>query len=256
MKVRKIKPDTFLQTHRSERENDMSRKLERLFRECPIPDEQILSNLGLFLHPRDLSRILFMDHIFQLIVDVQGIVMDFGTRWGTNMALFSALRNIYDPINKQRLIVGFDTFKGFPRITKEDRNTTIMGLGRVSVPKNYPDYLAQVLDFHDKIEPLGHLKKYELCIGDASEQIHLYFRKHPETIIALAFFDFNLYQATKDCLKAIQSRLVRGSVLAFDEVNDPTCPGETQALQEVFGLNNIRLQRFPRASRTSYFIVE
>ena len=65
----------------------------------------------------------------------------------------------------------------------------------------------------------------------------------------------NLYKPTKDCLEAIKPRLVKGSVVAFDELNDPTCPGETQALQEVFGLNNIKLLRFRPTSRVSYFIV-
>lgn len=256
MQKRKSEPDTFLHTHRSKKGSDLSKKLEKLFEECPIPDEQVLSNLGLFLHPKDLSRLLFMDHIFRLIVDVQGIVMDFGTRWGTNMAVFSSLRNIHDPINKLRSIVGFDTFTGFPKITPEDGNTEVMGVGRVAVTKNYLKYLEQILDIHNQIEPLGHIKKYEICIGDANKEIIKFFSRRPETIVALAFFDLNLYEPTKNCLKAIKPRLVRGSVVAFDEVNDPTCPGETQALKEVFGLNNIRLKRFPRASRTSYFVIE
>jgi hypothetical protein len=50
--------------------------------------------------------------------------------------------------------------------------------------------------------------------------------------------------------------LVKGSVIGFDELNDPDSPGETVALMEVFGLNNIKLKRYPYASRTSYFVVE
>ena len=41
-----------------------------------------------------------------------------------------------------------------------------------------------------------------------------------------------------------------------DELNDPDSPGETLALMEVFGLNNIRVKRFPYASRVSYFAIE
>ena len=81
-------------------------------------------------------------------------------------------------------------------------------------------------------------------------------KKHPETIIALAYFDFDVYKPTKKCLEAIKTHLVKGSILAFDELNDPDSPGETQALMEVFGLNNIQLRRYRYASRVSYFIVE
>jgi hypothetical protein len=44
--------------------------------------------------------------------------------------------------------------------------------------------------------------------------------------------------------------------LGFDELNDPDSPGETLALMEVFGLNNISLKRISFTARTSYFVVE
>mgnify|MGYP003625239661 FL=1 len=44
--------------------------------------------------------------------------------------------------------------------------------------------------------------------------------------------------------------------MCFDELNDPDSPGETLALMEVFGLENVTLKRFPYVSRISYFIVE
>jgi hypothetical protein len=54
----------------------------------------------------------------------------------------------------------------------------------------------------------------------------------------------------------IKPRLSKGSIVAFDELNDKDSPGETVALMEVFGLQNIRLQRYRYASRVSYFVVE
>ena len=98
------------------------------------------------MHPRDISRILFFNHIYSLIVDVPGIIIDFGTRWGTNMALFSSLRNIHDSVNKQRIIVGFDTFEGFPNISLQDDNSSIMEIGRVSVPLDCQKYLNSILN--------------------------------------------------------------------------------------------------------------
>ena len=89
-----------------------------------------------------------------------------------------------------------------------------------------------------------------------TKTIHEYLDDNPETIVALAYFDFDVYEPTKICLEAIKPRLVKGSILGFDELNDPDSPGETQALIEVFGLNNIRLKRYPYTSRTSYFVVE
>jgi hypothetical protein len=40
------------------------------------------------------------------------------------------------------------------------------------------------------------------------------------SIVAFAYFDFDLYEPTKGCLLTIKDRLTRGSILGFDELND------------------------------------
>ena len=227
------------------------------FKACPIPGRELIQNLGLFLTSKNLSRILFMDHIYKQIVDVHGVVMEFGTRWGQNISLFSALRGIYEPFNRNRKIIGFDTFTGFQNISdKYNANCSLIKEGSFSCTENYVDYLEKLMEFQEKDNPLSHVKKFELRKGDATQEIEGYFSDHPETIVALAFFDLDIYVPTKRCLELIMPRLVRGSLLAFDELNDQDCPGETRALDEVVGLNNLRLKRFQYTSRVSYFIYE
>ncbi len=232
------------------------KKLTKLLNNSPIPDDQILSNLGLYLSSKDLSRILFMYFIYKKVINLQGIIFDFGTRWGQNMALFNAFRGIYEPFNRHKKIVGFDTFTGFPSISKKDGASSLMKKGNISVTNNYEAYLNNIMRSHEALNPISHIKKYEIWKGDAIIEIEKYLKKYPETIIALAYFDFDIYEPTKKCLEAIRPHLVKGSLLAFDELNDHDSPGETIALKEVFGLNNITLKRYPYTSRTSYFIVE
>lgn len=227
-----------------------------LFKKNPIPNDQLLGNLGLFLNSKDLSRILFMDYIYRKNIDTQGVIMDFGTRWGHNMAIFCALRGIYEPYNRHKKIIGFDTFSGFPGISKEDGRSELMLKGNVSVTKNYKKYLEQIMNFHEHSNPLDHIKKYDIKAGDASVELQKYLKEHPETIVSLAYFDFDIYEPTKKCLELIKPHLVKGSVLAFDELNDQDSPGETIALKEVFGLNKIHLKRGRYTSRVSYFIFE
>lgn len=243
-------------SYESSEESQVRDEFVRTFRECPIPDSEILGNLGLFLSSKNLSRILFMNHLYQQIIDIQGIVIEFGVRWGQNSSLFAALRGIYEPFNRHRKIVGFDTFKGFPALTAKDGRSKLMRVGADSVTKNYVQYLARVMELQEKDNPLGHIKKFELVAGDAVVEIDKYLTAHPETIVALAYFDFDLYEPTRKCLEAIRPHLVRGSLLGFDELNDPDSPGETVALKEVLGLNKIHLKRFRYASRVSYMVVE
>src|SRR3990172_2852020 len=91
-----------LLTYESPSEHESRRGLVQMLESAPIPKDQLLGNLGLFLDAKNLSRILFMDFIYRQIVDVQGVVMDFGTRWGHNMSLFCTLRGIYEPFNRHR----------------------------------------------------------------------------------------------------------------------------------------------------------
>jgi hypothetical protein len=74
-------------------------------------------------------------------------------------------------------------------------------------------------------------------------------------VIALAYFDFDLYRPTKNCLEAIMPHVTRGSVLAFDEVNCADFPGETLALREVLGLSTHALRRDPNNPLASYLVI-
>jgi len=247
---------TGIDTYESSSEKSVRGEHYRLLKNCPIPEEQVLSNLGLFLNSKNLSRILFMNHLYRQIVEVQGVVLEFGTRWGQNLSLFSALRGIYEPFNRHRKIVGFDTFSGFPSVTDKDGGSTLMVEGNLATTENYQQYLERIMQMQEQDNPLSHIRKFDLRAGDAVVELERYLADNPETIVALAYFDFDLYEPTKKCLEMIRPYLVKGSVLGFDELNDPDSPGETAALREVYGMNNIRLKRYQYASRVSYFTVE
>jgi hypothetical protein len=245
-----------IRTSSSSEENTRRNEFFHTFRTSPIPDDQLLSNLGLFINSKTLSRMMFMNHLYEQITDVMGVVMEFGTHWGSNLAQFAALRGIYEPFNRHRKIIGFDTFEGFLKIDPQDGKSELMHVGHLKLPNDYASHLEEIMNFHEAENPISHIKKFEICKGDATVELPKYLERNPETIIALAYFDFDVYEPTKMCLESIKPRLVKGSVIGFDELNDPDSPGETLAVMEVFGLNNIKLKRFPFTSRTSYFVVE
>jgi hypothetical protein len=245
-------------TQSSSRELALRKSLHAFFDECPIPTNELFTNLGLFLNRQTLSRILFMNELYQKIVNVHGIVVEFGTRWGQNLALFSSFRGMYEPFNYTRKIVGFDTFEGFRTISARDRRSEGEGVveGGYCVSENYEAYLDGILNYHEHESPLAHIRKYQLIKGDASITVPKYLNENQETIIALAYFDFDLYEPTKKCLEAIRDYVTRGSVLAFDELNHPAFPGETAALREVFGLRKYNIVRSPLSPTTSYIVIE
>jgi hypothetical protein len=237
-------------------EKEILKKYAHSLKSCPIPDDEILANLGLFLTSKNLSRLLFFYEIYKKLVHTHGIIIEFGIRWGQTLAVLSALRGISEPFNRHRKIVGFDTFSGFKGINKKDGTLCKCHDGSFSVPKNYENYLSQILSMQEQLNPMSHIKRYELVKGDASKTVPEYFKKHPESIVSLAIFDFDIYQPTKIALETIKPYLCKGSILVFDELADDIFPGETLALQEILGLNNVKIQRYPMTSRISYIEIE
>lgn len=229
-------------------------EMRQMLVECPIPDNELARNMALFLVPQTLSRVLFMDFLYRSTLDVQGVVMEFGCRWGQNVSLFGSMRGIYEPFNRLRKIVAFDTFSGFPSVDHKDGD--LVAEGSYATTLGYEKYLDKIMRYIEADSPLAHLKKYEIVVGDVTETLPCYLNQHPSTVISLAYFDLDVYKPTISCLRAIRGRVTKGTIIGFDEVNDETTPGETIALIEELGLQNIRLKRWPWNSRTSYFVVE
>lgn len=225
------------------------------FQNAPIPENEMLSNLGLFIRRQDLSRILFMNELYQLSLDIHGVVMEFGVRWGQNLALFESFRGIYEPFNHRRKIVGFDTWEGFPSVHEKDGANEAVKQGSHSVTEGYEGYLESVLAYHESEAPIPHVRKFELCKGDVMETLPKYLKDNPETIVSLAYFDLDIYEPTKKCLEAIRPHLTRGSVIGFDQLLHPGFPGETVALREALGLENVSIRRSPISSAQSYIVV-
>jgi hypothetical protein len=252
----KNKMDIQTKTKSSGQELSTREQFKRLFDNCPIPDNEQLQNLGLFVNRQTFSRFMFMHEMYQQIINVHGVVMEFGVRWGQNLALFSTFRGMYEPANFYRKIVGFDTFSGFPSVHEKDGADDIASVGAYGVTEGYEDYLEQVLTYHETESPLSHIKKFELVKGDACEMLPAYLERSPETIIALAYFDFDIYEPTKRCLELIRPHITRGTVIGFDELNCRAFPGETLALKEIFGLDRYAIRRSPLSPQTSYIVID
>jgi len=240
----------------SKKENEARTEFYKLYEQCPIPKDQILNNLGLFTKRQDLSRILMLNDMYKKIVNLHGIVCEFGVLWGNSLALFESFRGMYEPYNYNRKIVGFDTFEGFPSVHEKDGNSKIIEKGAYSTTKNYDEYLDKILKYHESESPISHMKKFELVKGDATVTIKKYLKDNPETIIAFAYFDFDIYEPTKACLEAILPHLTKGAVIGFDEINFHDFPGETIAFNEVLGINKYKIHRDVNNPIPSYIIYE
>ena len=230
-------------------------ELYRLFRERPMPDSQLLTVLGLYMRSSALTKILFVNELYQLILDKPGSIVEFGTWWGQNLVLFENLRAIYEPFNQSRRVIGFDTFKGYPAISENDKKSETIKVGGYTVSENYKEYLDSILDYHEKNNVLAAVKKHKTVEGDVTITAPAYFKEHPEESIALAYFDMALYEPTKACLEAILPNLFPGSVIMLDEFNSADYPGETIAFKEVFRNIKYSIHKSKYMTDRSYVII-
>lgn len=231
-------------------------ELYRLFRERPMPDDQLLTTMGLYMRSSALAKILFVNEAYQLILNQPGVIMEFGTWWGQNLVLFENLRAIYEPFNQSRRVIGFDTFAGYQTISAQDRESETIKLGGYAVSQGYASYLEALIDYHEKNNVLANVKKHRIVTGNVIETAPKFFAENPETVVALAYFDMAVYEPTRVCLEALKPHLVRGSVLMLDELNSSEYPGETVAFREVFRDHRFRFQKSQFMTDRTFIIVE
>ena len=243
-------------THSSSAENGSQEKLVEMMKNSPIPDDELLANMGLYLTSKNLSRYLFFYEIYKKVVNTHGIIIEFGTRWGQTISLLLALRGIFEPFNRVRKIVGFDTFSGLAGMSEKDSGDSNSMDGDFGVSGRYEEYLEKILMYQEELNPINHIRKFELIKGDVVQTLPDYLEKHPETIISMAVFDMDIYTPTKAALEVIQPYLFKGSILVFDELCDNVFPGETTALKEVMNIRDLQICRMPMTSRLSYFEVQ
>ncbi|MBF0341707.1 MAG: crotonobetainyl-CoA--carnitine CoA-transferase [Magnetococcales bacterium] len=232
-------------------------QIAQMMRMAPIPDNELAENVPLFFSPRVLKRVLFMDELYRQILPVHGVILQFGVRWGRDIAVLDALRHIYEPFNITRTVVGFDTFEGFPAVHERDGQDVIMRKGSYTTTDNYPVFLQNITDCRQRLDPLPHIVHCQIVQGDVTVELPRWLEANPQAIVALAHFDMDIYEPTKVCLELLRERCTRGTILAFDELNSKVCPGETVALREVFGLDRYRIQRSPTHSgQGSYLVID
>ncbi len=201
-----------------------------------------------------LARVIYYHNLYKEIINVPGVICEFGLQWGATLAELINLRTIYEPFNQSRTIYGFDTFEGFPTVSAEDGGFSKKG--DYSSQDNYETTLDRILELHESFAPNGHIKKFGLIKGAASKTIDDWLKQNPHAIISMAIFDMDLYEPTKVVLQKILPRLTKGSLLVFDELNCAMFPGETSTLSEVLGFNKLRLRRTPLQPYCAWAVYE
>jgi len=212
-----------------------------------------LQNFSKYVPRQDLTRFLVRYELFKKILNLQGSIIECGVLHGGGLMTFAQFSAIHEHLNHQRKIIGFDTFKGFPN-TSEFDNPDYAQKGKLAT--NSFDDLKKCIELFDMNRFLNFSPKVELIKGNMSETVPKYLKDNPQTIVSLLFLDVDIYEPTKIALEYFVPRMPKGSIIAFDELNDKAWPGETKALFDTIGIHNFKIQRFTFDTKISYIVLD
>lgn len=219
-----------------------------------------LLNFEKYITRQAMTRFLARYELFKMQMNQKGNIIECGVHHGGGLMAWAKLSAGLEPIAFDRKIIGFDTFEGFPSIHVQDQGAASlensnMRIGGLETGYDVFQELQDIINEFDQNRFLNQYKKVELIKGDAIKTIPNYINENPHTLISLLFMDFDLFEPTKIALENFLPRMSKGSILAFDELNNPWWPGETQALLEQVDLNKYRINRFSFDPNIAYIVL-
>jgi len=203
---------------------------------------------------QELARFMVQYELFKKVQNIKGSIVECGVHLGGGLLAWAKIAETLEPYNFLRKIFGFDTFSGFPSISKKDifpdkstnsENKKVARKGHLKPAHNTLAEMQMCIENFNSNRLLNHQEKIILVKGNAVATIPKFIKTNPHLLVSLLYLDFDLYEATKVAMKSFIPRMPKGSIIAFDELNDQKWPGETIALLESLNINNFKLQSFP-----------
>lgn len=227
---------------RTPEEKEVGKRLEKVFKECPDSVEIKLDNFTKYIKRQKLTRLLSLYEIFKRILYTKGSIVECGIYKGFSLMAWANISAVLEPANLTRRIYGFDTFSGFTEVDEKDSNKLMNpDIGQLS-SKSFEE-LSELISIYDLNRFLGHVNKVQLIKGDITKTVPEFVAKNRHLVVSLLFLDLDLYEPTKVAIENFYPRMPKGSVIAFDELDNPLWPGETTALLESIGINRLKIER-------------
>jgi len=243
-------------TTRSQKEQGYAVQMEQCIANSPFTNVERLQNFSLYTPRQDLTNFLVRYEIFKRVLEIQGSIIECGVLRGGGLMAWAQFSAILEPTNHQRRIVGFDTFSGFPKLSKRDRSSESDQARPGGLAVDSYEHLQHCIELYDMNRFIGHIPKVEMVRGDAAKTIAQYLKENPQLIVSLLYLDFDIYEPTLAALKHFLPRMPKGSVIAFDELNLKDWHGESIAVLESLKLHEYRIERCSFGSVISFAQIE
>jgi hypothetical protein len=226
----------------SDAERDVGKDLARIFEASADTLEDRLANFPRYARRAHLTRFLALYELFKRILPMKGSIVECGVFRGYSLFTWAKLSAILEPNNLTRRVYGFDSFSGFVDVHERD-SPDKTGVRVGDLASGLESELRELIELYDRDRFLGHVPKLQLISGDIAKTVPTFIQDNRHLVISLLFLDVDLYEPTRLALEHFLPHMHAGSIVAFDELDNPLWPGETEAAMEAVGLRSLRLER-------------
>jgi hypothetical protein len=209
-----------------------------------------------FASRQSVAKFLARYEIFKRIVGINGSIIECGVLHGGGLLTWAKLSAILEPTNHVRRVIGFDTFEGFPNLHDIDKQGTSEHTKVKGLTGSPIEDVERAIKLFDANRPIAHIPKIELVKGDLTKTAPQYVKDNPHLVVSLIYLDVDLYEPTKAALEHFVPLMPKGGIVVFDQLHAKIFPGETRAVDEVLGIRNVRIERFPFESYVSFAVME
>lgn len=234
-----VRPGMF----QTDAERDVGRDLVRIFEASSDQMEDRIANFPRYARRAHLTRFLALYELFKRVIPVKGSIVECGVFRGYSLFTWAKLSAILEPNNLTRRVYGFDSFSGFVDVHERDLPAKT-GVRAGDLASGLESELRELIELYDRDRFLGHVPKMHLISGDIAKTVPAFIQENRHLVISLLFLDVDLFEPTRLALEHFLPHMHAGSILAFDELDNPLWPGETEAAMEAVGLRGLRLERF------------
>ena len=232
---------------------DMEAHLQKL--KGSVPLTYLVNNFAKYCRRQELTRLLVRHELFKKILNIKGSILECGVFAGNGLMSWAQLSAIMEPVGFFRRVYGFDTFEGFPGVSENDlKGSEELDWKPGDLKDGSYEDLLTCIELFNANRFLPQFPKVQLVRGDFMETGEKFLEDNPHLLIALLYLDFDIYAPTKKALELFLPRMAKGSILAFDEINNPMWPGETLAFLESMNIRTLKIEKFPYEPNMAFIV--
>lgn len=246
-----------LRNFRQEEVTVLSNYIDQFKEAANFDPAMTMYNWPRYVRTNEFTRVLTFIHIYNLIKEIQGSILQVGVLEGNTMFSFAHLQENYEPRNYISKIYGFDTYgiddyKDVTAVDGEYLNSNVKTIPKVSSLEN----LQKSVELFNRSRLFNQFNTIDLISGNAIETVPKFLNDNPGTPVRLLNMQISLYEVEKVVLKEVWPRMPKGAVVHFASLGYEGSPGVGKFVDDVLGIGNVRIQRFPFATKASYIVKE